>query len=115
MALIPTRDDAILFCLNPEIEPLNIIADEKVRVNHLKINDIIQNYNVIKIEPWLPNARNHEHDGEIYLNRIYRIIINGDRSTLKILKNDLEQLSDIHSSEYECQTIVLSHFLIFLM
>ena len=37
MALIPTRDDAILFCLNPEIEPLNIIADEKVRVNHLKI------------------------------------------------------------------------------
>ena len=101
MGSIPIRHDALLFCLNPEINPLNITNDKPSRIDHVEISKIIQKYTIKKIEPWLPNAREHEHHGEIYLNRIYRIIIDSDRNVLESLKNDLDEISDIHSSEYE--------------
>ena len=101
MAFVPTRNDAILFCLNPEVNPLTIISNEDIIVSHLGINQIIKNYNIKKIERWLPNARDNENDDTIYLNKIYRIIIDGDRNMLESLKNDFDSLTDIHSSEYE--------------
>ena len=63
MASIPNRTDALLFCLNPDINQLEII--ENKRTNHLEINNILEKYNVSKIESWLPNARPNEKDGDI--------------------------------------------------
>ena len=46
---IPTRDNAILFCLNPEVDLLNISNDKILRIDHVEINKIIQNYSISSI------------------------------------------------------------------
>ena len=96
IALTPTRDDAMLFCLRPEIENLEIIhRDNIISVNNAEINAIIKNYNITEIERWLPHARETENLDDLYLNRIYRVIIDGNREQLESLKSDLESLSNI--------------------
>jgi subtilisin family serine protease len=102
MAFIPTRDDAILFCIRSDIENLDIInRDNIISVNNSEINSIIKNYQIKKIERWLPHARENENFNDLYLNRIFRLVIDGTRDDLESLKLDFDSLSSIHSSEYE--------------
>ena len=102
IAFTPTRNDAILFCLHPEIEDFDIIhRNNIILVSDVEINTIIKNYDITKIERWLPHARENENIDDLYLNRIYRIVVDGSREELESLKSDLESLSSIHSSEYE--------------
>ena len=102
MALVPTRDDAFLFCINPRVENLQIdYLDNLVIVNNSTIQSIINKYQIKSIERWLPHARDNENLGDLYLNRIFRIIIDGDRNDLESLKFELDSLPIIHSSEYE--------------
>ena len=102
LAFIPMRDNAILFCVQPNIENLQIIVrDDIITVNNPEINSVISKYNIRKIERWLPHARDNENIGDLYLNKIFRIIIDGSRFDLESLKSDFDLLSSIHSSEYE--------------
>ena len=41
---------------------------------------------VIKIEAWLPGATENDNDGDIYLNRIYRIILSEKTKTIRAVK-----------------------------
>ena len=99
IASAPMRSNTVLFCLEPEVKELTII-DENSRTDNIEINNLLQEYSVQKIEPWLPNARPSERDGDIYLTKIYRVFTQ-DNINIDELKIDLEALADIHSSEYE--------------
>ena len=66
------RDNSLLFSLKKDISPLQIDSDF-YRSNHNDINTILTQYGIIKIEPWLKSATENDFDGDIYLNRIYRI------------------------------------------
>ena len=101
------KTDRILFCLNQNIDPLIInkfIKDNKseIKTNLQNLNDIIDSFNIQNIEPWLPGATENDNDGNIYLNKIYRIIFNNrEISEINNLKESLESLNSIHSTEYE--------------
>ena len=83
------RTDRLLFCLNKNYETISINNNsEKVETNYDKLNTIIKSYQINQIEPWLPAASNNDYDGEIYLNRIYRLSFSS-RSIpdIKMIKN----------------------------
>ena len=59
-----------LFCLKSDIQPLSISkSNNKLSVDNSSIQNFIDNYSIENIEPWLPGARETDHDGDIYLNR----------------------------------------------
>jgi hypothetical protein len=92
-----------LFCLKPDIQPLSISkSNNKLLVNNSSIQNFIDNNNIENIEPWLPGARETDHDGDIYLNRIYRVSFqNRTDEEITQIKNQLDEISEIHSSEFE--------------
>lgn len=94
-------DNKLLFCLKKNIDPLKIIDKKNITNNEL-LNNIINKYNILNIEPWLNGATEDDFDNDIYLNRIYRITIN--EKNIKIIekiKQTLESIDFIHSVEYE--------------
>ena len=91
-----------LFCLKSDIQPLSISkSNNKLSVNNAGIQNFIDNHNIEDIEPWLPGARETDHDGDIYLNRIYRVYIGENRSDVTSLISTLDsQVATIYA-EYE--------------
>ena len=84
------RENTLLFSLYKDIEPLDI--NEFYKTNYIELNDFLQNHDIIKIEPWLKSATEKDFDGDIYLNRIYRITIsekskNNINNIMQSLKN----------------------------
>ena len=72
--------NTFLFCLKPEIQPLQIILQRgKLNVGLEELDDFIQSNEVVKIEPWIKSATNMDRDGDIYLNRIYRVYIDENK------------------------------------
>ena len=58
------RQDAILFCLKPNVSTLEIIlSNNVVSVNHPEINKLLNNLNVIDIHPWIHGASDNDYDG----------------------------------------------------
>jgi hypothetical protein len=96
-------DDKLLFCLDHSVEPLTIINNNKIIVTDVEsINTLLEQYSVSDLEPWLNGVTEEDHDNKIYLNRIYRIVINkSGQDDLLDLKNQLEKLNIIHSVEFE--------------
>ena len=68
------RDNTLLFSLYKEVAPFEI-NNEQTRTDNSEFNKFLTKNNVIKIEPWLKSATEKDFDGDIYLNRIYRITI----------------------------------------
>ena len=95
------RDNSLLFSIWGKISQLEIDGDF-YRSNHNKINSILNKYGIIKIEPWLKSATETDFDGEIYLNRIYRITLS-EKTKIDILNamHDLKKISDIQYVERE--------------
>ena len=94
-------DNKLLFCLKKNIDPLKIIDKKNITNNEL-LNNIINKYNILNIEPWLNGATEDDFDNDIYLNRIYRITINEkDIKIIEKIKQTLESIDFIHSVEYE--------------
>ena len=94
-------ENKLLFCLKKNIDPLKIIDKKNITNNEL-LNNKINKYNILNIEPWLKGATENDFDNDIYLNRIYRITIN--EKNIKIIekiKQALESIDFIHSVEYE--------------
>ena len=80
-----------LFCLKPEMQPLSIsLSRGSLSVGLPELDDFFHSHDVVKIEPWIKSATEIDRDGDIYLNRIYRVYLdeNGlsrtDQSILSI-------------------------------
>ena len=97
------NDGTFLFCLKHEIEPLQISqSNDVITVDNDQLNSFFQNHQISRIEPWIINATEIDKDGDIYLNRIYRVYLkNSNRSSMEIAKSEITQFPFIHSSEYE--------------
>ena len=93
-------ENKLLFCLNKEVAPLEVINNKIINNNQLNI--ALSNYNISSIELWLNGATDHDFDNDIYLNRIYRITIpKNNINIINKIKNTLESIELIHSAEYE--------------
>ena len=95
------RDDSILFSIKKSSDFLSI-DNNFFRTNHKELNILFDKYEIIKVEPWLKSATDKDFDGDIYLNRIYRIKLS-DRSKNRIINvmDDLSQIGDIQYVERE--------------
>ena len=91
------RDNSLLFSLNKSIKPLEISQDW-YRSDNQDINNFLEIYGVVKIEPWLISATEKDFDGEIYLNRIYRITFS--EKTKNTILNAMEELKSIAGVQY---------------
>ena len=95
------RDNTLLFSLWKE-NPLLSIDDQFLRTNNLELNNILSNYNIIKIEPWLKSATENDFNGDIYLNRIYRITIDENfKSNISQISAALKNITIIEHIERE--------------
>ncbi len=96
-------DDTFLFCLKPYVQPLEILnSHNPPKVDQAEIQAFLDDHNAIKIEEWIPRADPRDHDGDIYLNRIYRVYLaEKDRTQLSIAKEGISTLSSVLSSEFE--------------
>ncbi len=97
------RENVILFCLNQNSELLSISKTEDgFSVNNSELNDYFKSIKATDLEQWIPFATEDDHDGDIYLNRIYRLYLPENRT--KSLSQILEEVASfeiIHSSEKE--------------
>ena len=91
------RDNSLLFSLNKSMKPLEFSQDW-YRSDNQDINNFLEKYGVIKIEPWLISATDKDFDGEIYLNRIYRITFS--EKTKNTILNAMEELKSIAGVQY---------------
>ena len=93
-------ENKLLFCLNKEVTPL--IIKEKNIINNNELNQILNSFDILLIEPWLNGATEDDFDNDIYLNRIYRItILENNIDSINKIKKTLESLDSIYSVEYE--------------
>ncbi|MCF7832522.1 MAG: S8 family serine peptidase, partial [Candidatus Marinimicrobia bacterium] len=84
--------DKFLFSLDQNEEVLTTEQCESLNTPYPQLNKLINKFNVIKIEPWLPNAKATDHDGDVYLNRIYRL------TTQQNIEAPLNFISEIKNS-----------------
>ena len=76
----PESLHTFLFCLKPELQPLEISLNRgKTSVGMEELDDYFQTHDVIRIEPWIKSATEIDRDGDIFLNRIYRVYLNENR------------------------------------
>jgi len=97
------RNDALLICLAPDSSPLDIISSrDEISISNPQLQQVLTQYDATSIERWLPSAKDTDHDGDIYLNRIYRVTfgITG-RQDLNAVKSAITELPGILSSEFE--------------
>ena len=95
-----TYNSKLLFCLKKNVPLLKI--QNKSETQFTELNSIFKLYNVTNIEEWLPGATENDFDGDIYLNRIYRIHFT--ETNINLLNKfllALEKLEIIHSVELE--------------
>lgn len=99
----PQMEDRFLFCLQSTEDVLELTLTDRGPSTGIPHFDVwIAAQLVNNIEPWLPTALPTDHSGDVYLNRIYRLIISEEnRNSITSIRNDLEQFSFIHSTEPE--------------
>ena len=80
-----------LFALKHDINPLTISKEGNIlSVDNHAIQSFIDNNNIENIEPWLSGANENDYDGDVYLNRIYRVYIGNNRSDVEFLISILD-------------------------
>ena len=85
-----TSDKTFLFCLKSNQDLLEINRfEEGFSVDNEELNSFFVRNKIVNIERWLPYANENDYDGDIYLNRIYRVYVDEHRSA-DISKNILE-------------------------
>ena len=93
-------ENKLLFCIKKQADPL-IIKENNI-INNDELNQILNDFDNLLIEQWLNGATEDDFDNDIYLNRIYRIIIlDNNIDYLNKIKQTLESLDFVHSVEYE--------------
>ncbi len=75
---------------------------ETLETPYPELNKLIKKFDVVKIEPWLSNARPDDRDGDVYLNRIYRLITQQDQpAPLSMAADIMKTTSSIQNAEPE--------------
>ena len=97
------RKDAILFCLKPHVSILEIDKSNiGIFVNNTQIQKLIKDLDIVDIHPWIKGTSETDNDGDIYLNRIYRVILNTNtKYELEYQKSKFDSIDDIMSTEYD--------------
>ena len=95
--------NSILFCIDKNEPMLDISTSDRINLtNNNGLNQLLRQYDIPHIGKWLNSASENDIDGEINLNNIYRIKLDGlNRAFKSNLMNDLRQLANIHSVEDE--------------
>ncbi|MEA2076542.1 MAG: S8/S53 family peptidase [Candidatus Marinimicrobia bacterium] len=94
--------DRFLFSLDENEEVLTAEQCKNLNTPYPELNKLIKKFNIIKIEPWLPHAKATDHDGDVYLNRIYRLITQQDIEAPLAMIEELKNVSTaIQSAERE--------------
>lgn len=98
-------DNKLLFCLNKTEDLLNLDKNGMLIQNNKQI-EIAKLFssvsNTYYIEPWLLSASETDHSGDIYLNRIYRVIFNDiNKIPLSLVKEQLITIPSIVHVEYD--------------
>ena len=98
-----TSKSTFLFCLKKEISPLQIESkDGRINVDIQQLNKFFDINGIDMIEPWLPVATEMDYNGDVYLNRIYRVYIEeSHRSELNTIVEKIAQFQFIEYSENE--------------
>ena len=91
------RDNSVLFSLYKDVNPL-LIDTRFEKTNNEQINLILDTYDAEQVESWLKSATQNDFDGDIYLNRIYRITIN--KKSIDNLINMIDALENIDIIQY---------------
>ena len=97
-------ETTFLFCLKSNVEPLviNRSSDGKVITDNQELNNFLTNNGIVKLEKWIPQATQQDHDGDIYLNRIYRVYISDDnRLSIQSLITSVNNFGFIKYAENE--------------
>ena len=95
-------ETTFLFALKHSVEPLNISKTrDMVVVDNSSIQDFIEIYNIENIEPWLAGATENDFDGDIYLNRIYRLYIGENRLDINYLISAMDSNTETLYAEPE--------------
>ena len=95
-------ESTFLFCLKHNVEPLIISrTDDAFSVDNRELNDYFLKNGVTNIEKWIPQATQMDHDGDIYLNRIYRVYIDNERTSLVSLIANTSSFSIVKYAENE--------------
>ena len=72
--------NTFLFCLKPQLQPLQISLNRsEVKVGLKELDVLLNDNHVIKVERWLKAANNSHQIGDIFLNKIYRAYVSDDR------------------------------------
>ena len=92
-----------LFCLNSDVSPLSIKTTEgRIETDISELNYFFDNNGINKIEKWIPQATEQDFDGDIYLNRIYRVYINDDKQgEINLIINNLDKMNFVNYAENE--------------
>ncbi|HDR04270.1 MAG TPA: hypothetical protein ENN84_03350, partial [Candidatus Marinimicrobia bacterium] len=75
--------DRLLICLKQEHDALTEAQIKSKSTGILQLDELLRVYSVKSLENWLPAADENDFDGEISLNRIYRIWIDETKSDLQ--------------------------------
>ena len=96
-------NNKLLFCLKKDTPQLIINRQNDLITTGLdKLDNFIEKHDIQNIELWLPGATDNDRDGDIYLNKIYRIFLSEkNREQLYNIKNELEKINTIYSVEFE--------------
>ena len=100
------RSDSFLFCIKQENPQLQISMDAEGRLlsieNNADIYGFINDNGISAIERWLPNASEYDRDGDVALNRIYRLSLEpGRRDEIPRLIQDLQRVESVLYAEPE--------------
>ena len=95
--------NSFLFCLKSDYDPIVInFENNRLNTDLKEINNFIHSNGIESIERWLPYATDNDKDGDIYLNRIYRVYVSEERQyDIPQIIRDLELLSPVKYAEPE--------------
>tara|TARA_Y100000389_G_scaffold157945_1_gene159229 strand:+ start:441 stop:3800 length:3360 start_codon:yes stop_codon:yes gene_type:complete len=96
-------NQSFLLCLKSNVSPLTISrSGDIVNVDLEELNIFIQNENISNIEQWIAGTTDMDRDGDIYLNRIYRLSVSESRyNEIPMLIDKLNRKSFIKYAEPE--------------
>ena len=97
------HSNSILFCLKKNQPKLELLKTDKINLtNDNNLNQFLTKYNISDIGKWLNSSNENDIDGEINLNNIYRITLNGlNRTSKSNIMNHLRELPNIYLVEEE--------------
>ena len=96
------RDDMFLFCLKQDVAPLTIQrdVDGRISIDNDQISEFFFEKGILELEEWIPQATEIDRDGDIFLNRIYRVYVpENQRNNVFHIINELEILSSVLYAE----------------